>query len=137
MTQSDTARLKLPKAPALTSAIPSVNNMLTNVASRRGKVKKNTPLLTCPRTPPTSPTHTHTSHPPCLYRPPPPPPAPAPQLNGIELVKAVHIATEPFTPENGLVTPTLKLNRAALLEHYREVLDDLYSELNNYGSVDF
>jgi long-chain acyl-CoA synthetase len=33
---------------------------------------------------------------------------------------------QPFTVENGMMTPTLKIRRPAVLGHYREVVSGLY-----------
>ncbi|KAJ3316481.1 hypothetical protein HDU76_001761 [Blyttiomyces sp. JEL0837] len=51
-------------------------------------------------------------------------------LRGFEFVKGVHLETEYFTLENGLVTPTMKLKRNEAVERYREQIDGLYREIN-------
>jgi long-chain acyl-CoA synthetase len=51
-------------------------------------------------------------------------------LQGFEKIRGVHIATEPFTVENGLLTPTLKLKRADAARAFRKVIDRLYAEIN-------
>lgn len=50
-------------------------------------------------------------------------------LNGFEQVKALHIHPEPFTVEEGLLTPTLKLRRNEVRVKYARELDALYREL--------
>ena len=43
-----------------------------------------------------------------------------------ERVRRFLIASEPFTPANGLMTPTLKIRRHAIRDAYRAALDALY-----------
>jgi long-chain acyl-CoA synthetase len=47
-------------------------------------------------------------------------------LKGFEMAKKVHLTMEPFTPENGLLTPTLKLKRKDAYKRHKEPLDKLY-----------
>ncbi|EON65859.1 hypothetical protein W97_05101 [Coniosporium apollinis CBS 100218] len=47
---------------------------------------------------------------------------------GYERVRNVWLALEPFTIENGLLTPTFKLKRPVAAKKYRAVLDRLYKE---------
>jgi long-chain acyl-CoA synthetase len=47
-------------------------------------------------------------------------------LSVIEKVRRVLIADEPFTIENGQLTPSLKVRRHVLRERYGERLDGLY-----------
>ena len=47
---------------------------------------------------------------------------------GYEKVKAVWLGREPFTIENELLTPTLKLKRVQTARGFRGVLDVLYKE---------
>jgi long-chain acyl-CoA synthetase len=48
------------------------------------------------------------------------------KLQGFERIKAIHLATEPFTVENELLTPTLKLKRADAAKAFRKEIDSLY-----------
>lgn len=43
-----------------------------------------------------------------------------------ERIRRFTVASEPFTVENGLLTPTLKLKRLAVRERYRTALEKLY-----------
>ncbi|MFL2844029.1 MAG: AMP-dependent synthetase/ligase [Alphaproteobacteria bacterium] len=47
-------------------------------------------------------------------------------LSSIEKIRKFIIAKEPFSTENGLLTPTMKVRRHKVLEIYGETLDDLY-----------
>ena len=47
-------------------------------------------------------------------------------LSPIERIKGFLIATEPFTIDNELLTPTLKLRRHKILQLYKKPLDDVY-----------
>uniref|UniRef100_A0A0K0DWX4 Long-chain-fatty-acid--CoA ligase n=1 Tax=Strongyloides stercoralis TaxID=6248 RepID=A0A0K0DWX4_STRER len=52
------------------------------------------------------------------------------KLNSIEQVKAIHIDSNPFTVENGLLTPTLKSKRPQLRAYYNEIIIELYKKTN-------
>lgn len=49
-------------------------------------------------------------------------------FKGYEHIRRFRLLAEAFTPENGLLTPTLKIRRAQILERYGEVLSALYDE---------
>ncbi|KAF8509544.1 acetyl-CoA synthetase-like protein [Gautieria morchelliformis] len=49
-------------------------------------------------------------------------------LKGFECVKKIHLSVDPFTPENDMLTPTLKLKRREVQKVYKEVLDALYRQ---------
>ncbi|GBF99011.1 hypothetical protein Rsub_11815 [Raphidocelis subcapitata] len=53
----------------------------------------------------------------------------AAKLKGFELPRAVHLEWEPFSVENGLVTPKFSLKRPQLLAHYKKQVDAMYSAL--------
>ncbi|KAI8475864.1 MAG: hypothetical protein J3K34DRAFT_17054 [Monoraphidium minutum] len=53
----------------------------------------------------------------------------AEKLKGFELVKAVHVAGEQFTVDNGLMTPTFKLKRAPLQAAFQPQVDAMYARL--------
>jgi long-chain acyl-CoA synthetase len=46
---------------------------------------------------------------------------------GYERIKAFALVSESFTTENGLLTPTLKMKRGAVLAKHRALLDSLYA----------
>jgi long-chain acyl-CoA synthetase len=50
------------------------------------------------------------------------------QLKGFEMLKAIHLEPNPFDIERDLITPTFKLKRPQLLQHYKGIVDQLYSE---------
>lgn len=49
------------------------------------------------------------------------------KLKGFEMVKAVHLDAEPFSVENDLMTPSMKVKRPQLLVHYKKDVDALYA----------
>ncbi|KIH91547.1 long-chain acyl-CoA synthetase [Sporothrix brasiliensis 5110] len=51
------------------------------------------------------------------------------KFNGFEKVRNVYLDIEPFTVENDLLTPTLKLKRPQAARAFRKELDQLYAEL--------
>ena len=46
---------------------------------------------------------------------------------GYAQLRELAVINEPWTPENGLATPTLKLRRHEILERYRDLTDRLYA----------
>ena len=52
-------------------------------------------------------------------------------LSSIEKIRKFIIAKEPFSTENGLLTPTMKVRRHKVVEIYGETLDDLYGSKTN------
>mmetsp|Transcript_6763 Transcript_6763/g.9834 ORF Transcript_6763/g.9834 Transcript_6763/m.9834 type:complete len:575 (+) Transcript_6763:30-1754(+) len=48
-------------------------------------------------------------------------------LTGFEIVRAVHLEPEPFSVENGLLTPTFKPKRQQLTQRFSKELDGLYN----------
>ncbi len=45
---------------------------------------------------------------------------------GYAKIHRVAVVPEPWTIENGLITPTLKIRRSAILDRYAELIDSLY-----------
>jgi long-chain acyl-CoA synthetase len=43
------------------------------------------------------------------------------------MIKRVHITLDPFTVENGTMTPTMKIRRKDVYNKYKQELDGLYS----------
>ncbi|KAL7132145.1 hypothetical protein ABFS83_12G052200 [Erythranthe nasuta] len=52
------------------------------------------------------------------------------QLRGFEFAKAVTLEHQPFTLDNGLLTPTLKIKRPQAKAYFAGVIATLYSELS-------
>jgi long-chain acyl-CoA synthetase len=46
---------------------------------------------------------------------------------GYAQVRELAVVNEPWTPDNGLATPTLKLRRRQILDRYRDITDKLYA----------
>lgn len=51
-------------------------------------------------------------------------------LKSFEQVKAIHIHTEMFSVENGLLTPTMKAKRNELRHYFRSQIDELYAGIS-------
>ncbi|KAB5565433.1 hypothetical protein PHYPO_G00241440 [Pangasianodon hypophthalmus] len=51
-------------------------------------------------------------------------------LKSFEQVKDIALHTEMFSIQNGLLTPTLKAKRAELRNHFRQQIDQLYSNIH-------
>jgi long-chain acyl-CoA synthetase len=51
------------------------------------------------------------------------------RFNSYERVRAVELMIEPFTVENEILTPTLKLKRPQAAKRYRDVIDRLYADV--------
>ncbi|KAL1806552.1 long chain acyl-CoA synthetase 6, peroxisomal isoform X2 [Daucus carota subsp. sativus] len=51
------------------------------------------------------------------------------QLRGFEYAKVVALVLEPFSLENGLLTPTFKIKRPQAKAYFAKVIADLYAEI--------
>ncbi|KAK3719704.1 medium-chain fatty acid-CoA ligase faa2 [Vermiconidia calcicola] len=51
------------------------------------------------------------------------------KFNSYENVRAVRLMAEPFSIENELLTPTLKLKRPQTAKKYRHLIDEMYAEI--------
>ncbi|KAF9973208.1 hypothetical protein BGZ75_001242, partial [Mortierella antarctica] len=56
------------------------------------------------------------------------------EIGLFEIPKALLLESEPFTIENGLLTPTLKTRRHPVVQAYREQLTALYHEIRQKES---
>nr|CBX25388.1 hypothetical_protein [Oryza brachyantha] len=57
------------------------------------------------------------------------------QLRGFEFAKAVTLVAEPFTLENGLLTPTFKVKRPQAKAYFVKEIADMYSQLREAESI--
>jgi len=46
---------------------------------------------------------------------------------GYAKIRRITLTLEPWTVENGLMTPTLKVKRAQVVERYREAIEQMYT----------
>ncbi|KAK3110626.1 medium-chain fatty acid-CoA ligase faa2 [Teratosphaeriaceae sp. CCFEE 6253] len=53
------------------------------------------------------------------------------KFNSYENVRAVRLLAEPFSIENELLTPTLKLKRPQTAKRYRHLIDEMYAEIES------
>ncbi|KHN98230.1 long-chain-fatty-acid--CoA ligase FAA2 [Metarhizium album ARSEF 1941] len=53
------------------------------------------------------------------------------KFNSFEKVRGIYLDVEPFTIDNELLTPTLKLKRPQAAKKYRAEIDAMYAEINN------
>lgn len=51
------------------------------------------------------------------------------KLRGFEFAKAVTLVPEPFSLENGLLTPTFKIKRQQAKAYFAKAISNMYSEL--------
>jgi len=49
-------------------------------------------------------------------------------LPGWEVPAGIFLEKEPFSPENGLLTPTMKASRPKLERKYKSILEELYAK---------
>ena len=49
-------------------------------------------------------------------------------LARFEKLKRVLVVADEFTPDNGALTPTMKLRRKVIEERYRKQVDELYAQ---------
>lgn len=56
-------------------------------------------------------------------------------LARFEKLKRVIVVPEEFSPENGILTPTLKLRRRVVEERYRQQIDELYAQAEAINTV--
>ena len=51
------------------------------------------------------------------------------RLSGFEQVRAIHVITEPFSVENGLLTPSFKLKRNEARQYFKTQIEQLYANM--------
>jgi len=54
-------------------------------------------------------------------------------LMSYEQVKAIEFIKEPFTIENGLLTPTFKARRYAVEKKYKELFQSIYKSVKSHN----
>ena len=51
------------------------------------------------------------------------------ELSSLELPRAIYVESTPFSVENGLLTPTMKVKRQAVEQKYAQVLKNMYASV--------
>lgn len=51
------------------------------------------------------------------------------QLKGFELIRGIYLTLNPFSAENGLATPTMKVIRSAARDRYKAEIETMYRQL--------
>ena len=54
--------------------------------------------------------------------------AKANKFSGLEKIKKIHLTLDPFTIENEILTPTMKIKRNIAKNIFQEQLDKMYAE---------
>jgi len=54
--------------------------------------------------------------------------AKANKFSGLEKIKKVHVTKDPFTIENEILTPTMKIKRNIAKDVYKEQIDIMYKD---------
>ena len=49
-------------------------------------------------------------------------------FKGFEVIKKVHLSKIPFSVDNDMATPTMKIKRPNAKKYYKKILDDLYNQ---------
>ena len=57
-------------------------------------------------------------------------------LRSFEIPKIVLIENEPWTPDNGLLTPALKIKRPACKEKYEKIMEALTERVEKLTGID-
>uniref|UniRef100_A0A1J3FDR2 Long-chain-fatty-acid--CoA ligase n=1 Tax=Noccaea caerulescens TaxID=107243 RepID=A0A1J3FDR2_NOCCA len=57
------------------------------------------------------------------------------RLRGFEFAKAVTLVAEPFTLENGLLTPTFKIKRPQAKAYFAEAISNMYAEIAAWDPI--
>jgi long-chain acyl-CoA synthetase len=55
------------------------------------------------------------------------------KFSSLEKPRDITLMLDPFTPENGLMTPTFKLKRNVVRDKFRPEIDAMYAELKKKG----
>ena len=56
------------------------------------------------------------------------------QASAYEKIRAFHLVAEPFTVENGMLTPTLKAKRRIIKQQYADEIDAMYERFTQRGA---
>ncbi|KAK3845844.1 MAG: hypothetical protein J3R72DRAFT_434699 [Linnemannia gamsii] len=56
-------------------------------------------------------------------------------FRGFEIVKRVHLTTDAFSVENGMMTPTFKVRRPQVAEYFAQQIKDMYEDIHNTTPV--
>lgn len=51
------------------------------------------------------------------------------KFNSLEKPKRIHLVSEPFSIEQGIITPTFKMKRKPARDYFKKQIDEMYADI--------